>query len=213
MQAESPDSTIFPNLVGRDRKLCERAIRQLQAHGVIADFTSGEDPESTELYVWSERNISIIESYFRLGGLGVRAQHGFPIIQLVLEDDEQSHPLRRRLDKIETGLLLCLWILYHERMNEVDEFLVPVTVNEVYARLAALYRTDKEVPETPFKEAIRLFERYCLLQTDWLPDDFLMSRLGLLPTLLTTFRFQDVREAQGWIPSVDSVNGSDGNHA
>ena len=96
-------------------------------------------------------------------------------------------------------------------MNEVDGFLVPVTVGDVYARLAALYLTDKEIPETLFREAMRLFERYCLVQTDWLPDDFLKSRLGLLPTLLTTFRFQDVGEAQRWIAVPESVSGSNGN--
>jgi Domain of unknown function (DUF4194) len=196
MQTDSQDPIIFPNLAGRDRKLCESAIRRLQSNGVIADFGGMDDPDAAELYAWSERNISLIEAYFRFSGLGVRAQQGFPIIQLVLEDEEQSHPLRRRLDKTETGLLICLWILYHERMNEVDGFLIPVSISDVYARLAALYRTDKEVPETHFREAIRLFVRYCLVQTDWLPDDFLQSRLGLLPTLLTTFRFQDVAEAQ-----------------
>ena len=112
MQSESPESIIFPSLANHDRKLCERAVRQLQAHGVIADFSGGDDPEAAELYVWSERNIAIIKScFFHFGGLGVRAQQGFPIIQLVLEDDAQSHPLRRRLDKSETGLLLCLWIM------------------------------------------------------------------------------------------------------
>lgn len=199
MQTEPQEHAIFPNLIGRDRKLCESAIRQLQNHGVIADFSSTDDPDATELYAWSERNISLIEAYFRFAGLGVRAQQGFPIIQLVLEDEAQSHPLRRRLDKTETGLLICLWILYHERMNEVDGFLIPVSVGDVYARLATLYRTDKELPETSFRDAIRIFERYCLVQTDWLPDEFLQSRLGLLPTLLTTFRFQDVPEAQQWI--------------
>lgn len=212
MEAEPPEFAIFPGLADRDRKLCERAVRQLQAHGVIADFAGSDDPDAAELFAWTERNIPIIEAYFRFGGLGVRAQEGFPIIQLVLEDDAQSHPLRRRLDKGETGLLLCLWIIYHERMNEVDGFLVPVTVGDVYARLAALYRTDKEVPETLFREVIRLFERYCLVQTDWLPDDFLLSRLGLLPTLLTTFRFQDVNEAQRWITPPTSVDGTSGNH-
>jgi hypothetical protein len=206
MQTESSESVIiFPSLTDQDRKLCERAVRQLQAHGVIADFGGGDDPEAAELYVWSERNIPIIESYFRFGGLGVRAQQGFPIIQLVLDDDAHSHPLRRRLDKTETGLLLCLWIMYHERMNEVEGFLVAVTVSDVYARLSALYRTDKEVPETLFREAIRLFDRYCLVQSDWMPDDFLQSQLGLLPTLLTTFRFQDVSEAQQWIVSPQSA--------
>jgi hypothetical protein len=151
-----------------------------------------------ELYTWSERNIPLLEAYFRFGGIGVRAQQGFPIIQLVLEDEVQSHPLRRRLDKAETGLLLCLWIIYHERMNEAEGLLVSVPVGDVYARLAALFRTDKELPETVFREVIRLFERYCLVQTDWLRDDFLASRLGLLPTLLTTFCFQDVGEAQRW---------------
>jgi hypothetical protein len=211
MQTEPSESIIFPALTDRDRKLCERAVRQLQAHGVIADFSGGDDPEAAELYVWSERNIPLIESYFRFAGLGVRAQQGFPIIQLVLEDDAQSHPLRRRMDKTETGLLVCLWIMYQERMGEVDGFLVPVTVGEVYARLAALFRTDKEVPETLFREVIRLFERYCLVQTDWLPDNFLMSRLGLLPTLLTTFRFQNIDQAQRWIAS-ESVHGPSGNH-
>lgn len=211
MQDECPDSTVFPNLTAHDRKLCGRAVRQLQAHGVIADFGGGDNPEAAELYAWSERNIAIIESYFRFAGLGVRAQQGFPIIQLVLEDDAQSHPLRRRLDKTETGLLLCLWIMYHERMKDVDGFLVPVAVSDVYARLAVLYRTDKELPETLFRDVTRLFERYCLVQTDWLSDDFLKSRLGLLPTLLTTFRFQDVSEAHRWIGQPDLVSGSNGN--
>jgi hypothetical protein len=97
-------------------------------------------------------------------------------------------------------------------MNEVDGFLVPVTVGDVYARLAALYRTDKELPETLFRDVIRLFERYGLVQTDWLPDDFLLSRLGLLPTLLTTFRFQDVNEAERWITATKSVDHTSGNH-
>jgi hypothetical protein len=206
MDAESLDFAIFPDLTGRDRKLCERAIRQLQAHCVIADFSGGDDPDAAELYGWTERNIRLVESYFRFGGLGVRVQQGFPIVQLVLEDDTQSHPLRRRLDKTETGLLLCLWIMYHERMNEVDGFLVPVTIADVYGRLAALFRTEKELPETLFRDVVRVLERYYLVQTDWLPDDFLSSRLGLLPTLLTTFRFQDVAEAQHWISPPDVIN-------
>src|SRR5688500_7181395 len=106
MEAEPHDPVTFPNLQDKDRKLCERAIRQLQAHGVIADFSGGSDLDAAELYTWSERNLPTIESYFRFGGLGVRAQQGFPIIQLVLEDEAQSHPLRRRLDKTETGLLI-----------------------------------------------------------------------------------------------------------
>jgi hypothetical protein len=206
MEAEPHDQVIFPNLEAKDRKLCERAIRHLQAHGVIADFSGGSDFDSAELYAWSERNLPTIESYFRFGGLGVRAQQGFPIIQLVLEDEAQSHPLRRRLNKTETGLLICLWIMYHERMNEVDGFLVPVTVGDVYARLNALFRTDKELPETLFRETIRLFERYYLVQVDWFEDDFFQSRLGLLPTLLTTFRFQDIEEAKGWIEPSDAAN-------
>jgi hypothetical protein len=206
MEAEPHDPVIFPNLQDKDRKLCERAIRQLQAHGVIADFSGGSDPNAAELYAWSERNLPTIESYFRFGGLGVRAQQGFPIIQLVLEDEAQSHPLRRRLDKTETGLLICLWIMYHERMNEVDGFLVPVTVGDVYARLNALFRTDKELPETLLREASRLFERYCLVEVDWFEDDFFQSRIGLLPTLLTTFRFQDIEEAKRWTEQSDAVN-------
>lgn len=209
MQAESQESVIFPNLTGRDYKLCECAIRQLQTHGVIADFSDIDDVDAAELYTWSERNITLIEAYFRFAGLGVRAQQGFPIIQLVLEDEEPSHPLRRRLDKSETGLLICLWIMYHERMHEVDDFLIPVKIGDVYARLAALYRTDKEVPETVFRNAVRTFERYCLVQTDWLPGDFLLSRLGLLPTLLTTFRFQDTAEAQQWIEVPENITDSD----
>ena len=200
---------IFPHLAGHDRKLCESAIRQLQTRGVIANFSGTEDLDETELYAWSQRNLPLLEAYFQFSGLGVRAQQGFPIIQLVLEDGEPSHPLRRRLDKAATGLLICLWVMYHERMAEVDGFLVPVSVGDVYARLAALYRTGEIITDGLFKEAVRRFERYGLVQADWLPDEFSQSRLGLLPTLLTTFRFQDAAEARQWVASSDTDNDPD----
>lgn len=209
MSAETPDPVIFPNLAGRDRKLCENAIRQLQSHGVIADFSGAGDADTAELYAWAERNVTLIEAYFRFAGLGVRAQPGFPVIQLVLEDEAKSHPLRRRLDKAQTGLLICLWVLYHERMNEVDGFLIPVSVDDVYGRLNVLYSTSEVLTETPFKEVTRLFERYRLVQTDWLHDDFLQSQLILLPTLLTTFRFQNAAEARQWTGEGEDGNPSD----
>ena len=93
-------------------------------------------------------------------------------------------------------------------MREVDGFLVAVSVGDVYARLKALYRTEEEVSEGLFKEAIRLFERFYLVQANWLPDEFLQSQLGLLPTLLTTFRFQDTTEAQRWVAGSDDTNQS-----
>lgn len=208
MQPDSQEHPIFPSLAGRDRQLCESAIRQLQARGVIADFDGIENADAAELYTWSERNITLLEAYFRLAGLGVRAQHGFPVIQLVLEDGTPSHPLRRRLDKSETGLLICLWILYHERMREVEGFLVTLTVSDINARLSALYRTDKAFPDGVFEEKLRLFERYFLVQTDLLKDDFSQSRIGLLPTLLTTFHFQDTAEAAAWDAEPDDAESS-----
>lgn len=199
MQDEIQEPVIFPSLSDRDRKWCGLAIRQLQSRGVIANFNGTDDLDEAELYAWAARNLPLIEAYFQFAGLGVRAQSDFPVIQLVLEDETQAHPLRRRLDKVSTGLLICLWVLYHERVREVDGFFVAVKVEEVYARLAALYRTDAVVSDAMFKDTIALFQRFYLVQADWLPGEFLQSQLGLLPTLLTTFRFQDAAEAQRWV--------------
>lgn len=187
---------LTPHLTPKDRKLLERAVRQLQAHGVVADF-DGDDTEVTELFRWSEKNQPLLEAYFRFAGIGLRAHPGLPVLQLVLDDADPSHPLRQRFDKAETGLLICLWILYHERARETEGFIIPVTVEEIYARLSALYSTDKEVPEGVFRAAIQRFSRHSLVQTDWLSDEFLQSRIGLLPTLLTTFQFQDAAQALG----------------
>src|SRR4051812_33319247 len=145
MNEGSERDPLTPDISERDRKMFERAVRELQAHSVVADF-DGDDEASAELYRWAEKNQPLLESYFRLAGLGIRAHVGIPVIQLVLEEDGESHPLRQRFNKIETGLLICLWILYHERVHEVDGFIVPVSVEEIYARLSALYSTDKVLP-------------------------------------------------------------------
>ena len=199
MPEETSESIIFPNLIGRDRKLCEKVIRQLQSHSVVADFGTDGDAEAAELYAWAERNIALIEAYFRFTGLSVRAHGSFPMIQLVLEDEARTHPLRRRLDKAQTGLLICLWVLYHQKINEVDGFIVPVSIKDVYDCLTALFRTSEVLTQTPLTDVIRLFDRYRLVKAELLHDDFLQSRLLLLPTLVTTFRFQDAAEARQWI--------------
>src|SRR5690349_2982761 len=110
---------LIPHLNEGDRKMLERAVRELQAHSVIADF-DGDGDQASELYKWADKNQSLLEAYFRLAGLGVRTHAGIPVVQLVLEDTEESHPLRQRFNKVETGLLICLWILYHERAHETE---------------------------------------------------------------------------------------------
>ena len=87
MQDEFQEPIIFPGLSGRDRKWCELAIRQLQNRGVIANFNGTDDLDEAELYAWAEHNLPLIEAYFQFAGLGVRAQQGFPVIQIVVEDE------------------------------------------------------------------------------------------------------------------------------
>src|SRR5690606_23445296 len=107
----------------------QQAVQRLQAHSALAAFDP-DDQFAQELFQWAERaeNFSRLEAYFRLAGIGLRRHEGFPIIQLALEGDTASHPLRRRLDKEQTGLLICLWLLYHERLHETNGFRIIVSV-------------------------------------------------------------------------------------
>lgn len=190
---------LAPGLSERDRKMFERAVRELQAHSVIADFDS-DDEDMAELFHWAEKNQPLLEAYFRIAGLGIRAHVGIPVIQLILDDADESHPLRQRFDKAETGLLICLWLLYHELVHEADGLVVPVTVEDIYSRLSVLFPgADKVLPQGIFEGAIKRFARYRLVQFEMEENDFMRGRVGLLPTLTSTFRFADASEAKAAI--------------
>ena len=195
-EAISPDGAIFAGLPERDRFL-QRAVQQLQARSALAAFDRDDEP-AQELFRWAERasNFALLESYFRISGVGLRRHEGFPIIQLALEGDASSHPLRRRLDKDQTGLLVCLWLLYHEKMHETEGFRIVVTIDDIYARLASLFRDDRRWPETPFRETLRFFEKHCLVELNLDAPDFTRGEVALLPTILTTFTFSDADDAQ-----------------
>lgn len=184
----------------RDRRLFERAVQQLQAHSALAAFDPDDDA-AQELFRWAEltQNFSLLESFFRISGIGLRRHEGFPIIQLALESDDASHPLRRRLDKDQTGLLVCLWILYHEKLHETEGLRIIVTVDDIYARLASLFGDDRRWPETPFREALRFLEKHCLVELNLDGHEFPQGEVALLPTILTTFVFTDVADAKAFV--------------
>lgn len=192
-----PDGAVTAGLPERDRRFMQRAVQQLQAHSALAAFDP-DDESAQELFRWAERasNFVLLESYFRVSGVGLRRHEGFPIIQLALEGDASSHPLRRRLDKDQTGLLVCLWLLYHEKLHETDGFRIIVTIDDIYARLASLFRDDRRWPETPFRDSLRFFEKHCLVELNLAAPDFTRGEVALLPTILTTFTFSDAADAQ-----------------
>lgn len=191
---------IFAGLAERDRRLLQKAIQRLQAHSALAAFDP-DDQGAQELLQWAERteNFSLLEAYFRMAGVGLRRHEGFPIIQLALDGEAASHPLRRRLDKEQTGLLVCLWLMYHERLHETNGFRIVIAVEDIYARLASLFRDDRRWPETPFRETLRFFEKHSLVEFYLDANDFTQSEVALLPTILTTFVFADATEAKSLV--------------
>jgi class 3 adenylate cyclase len=207
MDSSSPDAShdLLAGFSERDRRLFERAVRQLQAHSALAAM----DPDNAaaqELYRWAElgRNYALLENFFRISGIGLRRHEGFQIIQLSLEEDADSHPLRRRLDKDQTGLLICLWLLYHEKMRETDGFRIVVTIEDIYARLAAIFGDDRRLPETPFREALRFFEKHSLVELNLDGREFPQAEVALLPTILSTFVFTSADEAKNFATSSPS---------
>ena len=204
MASDSGSPVIFPEFSSRDRSLFQAAVQHLQARSALAAFDP-EDATAQDLFNWADQHFSHLEAWFRATGIGLRRHEGFPVIQLALEGDASSHPLRRRLDKERTGLLICLWLLYHEQAHQTEGFRIIVTIEEIYARLSSLFRNDRRWPETPFREALQFFERHSLVETNLEDLDFTKGEVALLPTLLTTFSFADTADAQTMIREVTSA--------
>jgi len=197
----NPESRdLLAGLPDRDRRLFERTVRQLQAHTALAAFDPDDD-HAQELFRWADlsQNFTLLEAFFRISGVGLRRHEGFPIIQLALEGDDASHPLRRRLDKEQTGLLVCLWILYHEKMHEAEGLRIIVTIDDIYARLASLFGDDRRWAETPFRDTLRFLEKHCLVELALDGREFPQGEVALLPTILSTFIFTDVAEATAFV--------------
>lgn len=185
---------LFPEFSSRDRRLFQAAVQRLQAHSAITALDP-DDETAQEIFHWADHHIAYLQEWFRAAGVGVRRHEGFDIIQLALEGDAGGHPLRRRLDKAQTGLLVCLWLLYHERAAETTGFRILVSVEEIYQRLGALFRDDRRWPETPFRDALKFLEKHSLVETNLDEGEFPQGEVALLPTLLTTFHFADANDA------------------
>ena len=197
-----PERGLLAGLSDHDYRLLERAVQQLQSHSALAALDP-DDEAAQELFRWAEQapNFALLENYFRIAGVGLRRHEGFPIIKLALEGDASSHPLRRRLDKEQSGLLICLWLLYHEKIHETDGFRIIITIDDIYARLESLFRSERRWPETPFREALRFLEKHSLVELNFDSGEFTRGEVALLPTIITTFVFADAADAQVFVAS------------
>jgi hypothetical protein len=194
MEPTAPE--IFPELEPGDRRFFNDAVLRLSSCGTIASLDPDDD-NAREIFRWADGNLPRLEAYFRALGLGLRRHEEFSIIQLVVEAAEASHPLRRRLDKDETGVLVALWLLHNERLAETVNFRVIVTVEEIYARLSSLFANDRRLPETRLRAILASFERCSLIEADLTEGDgFAQSQILLLPTIPSTFNFNDPEDAK-----------------
>jgi hypothetical protein len=185
---------LFPDFKPKDRRLFNAAVQQLQAHSALTALDP-DDENAQEIFRWADQHLSYLQEWFRAAGIGLRRHEGFPIIQLALEGYPGGHPLRRRLDKAQTGLLVCLWLLYHERAAETEGFRIVVTVEDIYQRLGTLFRNDRRWPETPFRDTLQFLEKHSLVETNFDEGEFHQGEVALLPTLLTTFHFTNADDA------------------
>ena len=195
---------LFPDFKPKDRRLFNAAVQRLQAHSALTALDP-DDENAQEIFRWADQHLSHLQEWFRAAGIGLRRHEGFPIIQLALEGDPGGHPLRRRLDKAQTGLLVCLWLLYHERAAETEGFRIVVTVEDIYQRLSTLFRNDRRWSETPFKETLLFLEKHSLVETNLDEGEFPQCEVALLPTLLTTFHFTNADDARSLVPDAASM--------
>lgn len=177
----------YNNLTTSQKEDLKRVANRLFSIG----FLTKKKEDNKKDYYFVENNKDLLQTYFAVSGWELEFDETYGVIHLVNTVNQNRHQFRL----YESILLLLIRTIYHEKMQELSlAENVVVTVEELHQGFAALKLRDKPMDKTTFKNALRLFKRFNLLEP--LDNDVGLgdTRIIVYPTILLAVKVDDIRK-------------------
>ncbi len=169
----------------RDRQMLQDIAHRLLAHGSLLRSRSSEKA----LYDWAVEHLPWLEEWAVLLGLKIILQRDDRLLMAV----PLVPSMTRRLRRDETLVALALWYDFDVQVREEGAHEVYITVRDFNESFRSKFPSITPLSASRFKEILRGFARFNLIETDW-TDDFSDSVIQVLPTLRFAIPFPDIEE-------------------
>ncbi|MGJ8657935.1 MAG: DUF4194 domain-containing protein [Akkermansiaceae bacterium] len=182
---QASNTLISSSLQDRDHQMLQDIAHRLLAHGSLLRSRSSEKA----LYDWAVEHLPWLEEWAVLLGLKIILQRDDRLIMAV----PLVPSLTRRLRRDETLVALALWYDFDVQVREEGAHEVFITVRDFNESFRSKFPSITPLSASRFKEILRGFARFNLIETDW-TDDFSDSVIQVLPTLRFAIPFPDIEE-------------------
>ncbi|MFT5633239.1 MAG: hypothetical protein ACI9SQ_000952 [Rubritalea sp.] len=181
----SQNTLISSALQDRDHQMLQDIAHRLLAHGSLLRSRSSEKA----LYDWAVEHLPWLEEWAVLLGLKIILQRDDRLIMAV----PLVPSMTRRLRRDETLVALALWYDFDIQVREEGAHEVYISVRDFNESFRSKFPSITPLSASRFKEILRGFARFNLIETDW-TDDFSDSVIQVLPTLRFAIPFPDIEE-------------------
>jgi hypothetical protein len=150
----------YPKLEHAQQDHFRRVVTRLLSGHII---TPGEALRPDRDWRFAERHQDLIDSYLRIGGWRMDLDRSNQLCRAIHESGEQ----RVRFNKLESLVLCCLRLTYHEQMRAADETeRCVLKVGELRERLTLAGRTSAPVQRRALADALKRLQRHALIALD-----------------------------------------------
>jgi len=147
----------YPRLEHAQQEHFRRVVTRLLSGHVI---TPGEALRPDRDWRFAERHQELIDGYLRIGGWRMDLDRSNQLCRAVHEAGEQ----RVRFNKLESLVLCCLRLIYHEQMRAADETeRCALKVGELRERLALAGRSSTWIQRRALSDALKRLQRHALV--------------------------------------------------
>ena len=147
----------YPRLEHAQQEHFRRVVTRLLSGHVI---TPGEALRPDRDWRFAERHQELIDGYLRIGGWRMDLHRSNQLCRAIHEAGEQ----RVRFNKLESLVLCCLRLIYHEQKRAADETeRCVLKVGELRERLTLAGRSSSLIQRRALGDALKRLQRHALI--------------------------------------------------
>ena len=147
----------YPKLENAQQEHFRRVVTRLLSGHII---TPGEALRPDRDWRFAERHQDLVDTYLRIGGWRLDLDRSNQLCRAIHESGEQ----RVRFNKLESLVLCCLRLAYHEQMRAANETeRCVLKVGELRERLSVAGRASSLVHRRALGDALKRLQRHALV--------------------------------------------------
>ena len=186
----------YQKLSQNEQERFQNVVQELLGHTYLVAQNYDFDKEmrrTDQSYLFAERNLDLLQTYFRYAGFYLEASPMYGVICLRSEADRN----RFRFDALTTKMIFTLRLMYDEKRRELsltaDVF---TTMEEVLQKMLMIGALDKKPAQASISDSMRKISSFRLVKKEAGSWNALDTRMIILPSILFAVTAEQIMTIQ-----------------